>query len=124
MLLPFCVLGAEVVGSGVLQIWRQDDGFIASFAWQLNTQVPRIEGDEGEFEIFGDEVFVGEGVKPANCITESTCIANVFPREGGETRYTPVSSGTEDSAAYLRDSLHKGVIGVLTGLTRMLSRCS
>lgn len=71
----------------MLQVWRQDDRLIPGFSRQLNAQVPRIEGDKGEFKVLCGQVFVDECVKPGNCISEGTCIANVFPRESCETRY-------------------------------------
>lgn len=123
MLLPFGIFCTQVVRSRVLQVRRQHHGLVSSFSGKLDTEIPRIERDKGEFEVFRDQMFVGECVKSGNCITESTGIANVFPREGGKTRYTRqrLTAGFVNVAC---NSLHNGVIGVLTGLTRILSRCS
>lgn len=101
MLLPFGVFCAQVVCSGVLQIGRQDHSLVAGLSRQLNTEIPRVERDKGEFQVFRDQVFVGEIVKPGNCISEGTCIANVFPREGCQTRYMPCQKPSERTDSWI-----------------------
>jgi hypothetical protein len=42
MCLPPLVLGTEIEGAGVLEVRRENDGLVAGFARQLDTEVPRI----------------------------------------------------------------------------------
>lgn len=129
--LPSLVLGTKVKGARVLQVRRQNDGLVSSLTGQLYAEIPGVEGHERELEILGDEVFLGEGIKPVDGIAEGPCIANMLPREGGQARCIQPSAFDHESTRQhgrrrlvRRDLLQRGVMGVLTGLTRTLSRCN
>jgi hypothetical protein len=92
VLLPSLVLGAEIEGTGVLEVWRENDGLVSGLTRQLDTEVPRVEGDEGEIEVLGGQMLRGEGVEAVDGITEGTGIANVFPGEGREARCRQMGS--------------------------------
>ena len=83
VLLPALVFRPQVERAGVLEIGREDDGLVAGLAGQLDTQVPRVEGDEGEVEVLCRQVLRGKGVEPVDGIAEGASIADVFPRQGG-----------------------------------------
>lgn len=82
--LPALIFRAQVECPGVLEVGRQHDSFVPSLAWQLHTQIPRVECDEGEFVVLGEKVFVGELVEAVDCVTERTGVADVLPGEGGQ----------------------------------------
>lgn len=79
VLLPSLVLSTEIECTGVLQVWWEDDSLVAGLARKLNTEVPAVEGDEGEVEVLGCQVLVSKRIKPGDGIAESACIANVLP---------------------------------------------
>lgn len=87
MLLPPLVLGTEVEGPRVLEVWGEDDGLVASLAGELDTEVPGIEGDEDEVEVLRRQVLVGESIEPVNSISKGTSVSNVLPSQSRETRY-------------------------------------
>ena len=84
--LPSLVFGTKVEGARVLEIGRKDDGLIAGLAGQLNTKIPRIQGDKGKLQVLGEKVFLGESVEPVDSVTESTCRTDVLPCQSGQTR--------------------------------------
>ena len=106
----------------MLEVWRQDDGLIAGLTRQLDTQVPRVKSDEGEFVIFREDVLLSEGIEAVDGVPEGASIADLVPGQGGQAccRYTSANCGAgpleEDNL------LHSAVMGVLTGFTRTLSR--
>lgn len=71
--LPSLILGTKVEGAGVLEIRGQNDRFIPSLSRELDTQVPGVEGHEGELEVLAEKVFLGEGVKAVDGIPEGSC---------------------------------------------------
>jgi hypothetical protein len=82
VLLPSLVLGAEVEGTGVLQIGGEHNRLVAGLAGELYTQVPGIEGDENEVEILRCQVLGGERVESVDSISKGTSVPNVFPSQG------------------------------------------
>ena len=66
----------------MLQVGWQDNRLVASFSWQLNSQIPCVEGDEAEFQTFGEKVLLSKRVETVDCISEGTCILDMVPREG------------------------------------------
>ena len=111
----------------MLQVRWEHYGFVPSFSGKLHPKVPRVEGDECEFEIVGQQVLLGESVEAINRIAESAGGTHVFPRQGGQACCTPISTVrlfsfcTRQGRATV-DLLQSGVMGVLTGLTSTLSR--
>ena len=81
--LPTLVLGAKVECARVLNVRRQYDGLVTRLAGKLDTEVPRIEGDECELEVLGGDVFLVEIGEAVDCVTEGTCVADLVPGEGG-----------------------------------------
>jgi hypothetical protein len=79
VLLPALVLGSQIERPRVLEIWRQDYSFVASFAGKLNSEIPRIESYKGEVEVLRDEVFRGKRIEAVDCVAESSCIAYMLP---------------------------------------------
>ena len=71
----------------MLEVGRQDDGLVTSFAGELDTQVPGVESDEGEIEVLRREVFRRKGVETIDGIAEGPSIANVFPGQGRQARW-------------------------------------
>ena len=74
---------------------------------------------------------MGKSVEAIDGIAKRTSTSHVFPCECGQAcwKKRPRSISTNGLSRLIdnehcRYLLHKGVIGVLTGLTRMLSRCS
>ena len=84
VLLPSLVLSAEVEGAGVLEVWWEDNSFVAGLARKLNTEVPAVEGDEGELEVLRGQVLVGKRIEAGDSIAESARIADVLPSEGSQ----------------------------------------
>lgn len=70
MLLPTSILGAQIERARMLQIGRQNDGLVSRFPRQLDTEVPGIQRDKGEFKIGLDDMFLNERVEPGNCIAK------------------------------------------------------
>jgi hypothetical protein len=121
--LPSLVLGAQVKGARVLQVGGEDDGLVASLTGQLNTQVPRVERDESKLDVVLDKVFLGKLVEAVDGVAERACIADVLPGEGGKAGCGMCEWWDWWCWSYLWSFLlHRGVMGVLTGLTRTLSR--
>lgn len=56
VLLPSLVLGSQVEGAGVLEVWWKHDGLVASFAGKLDAQIPCIEGNEDEVQVLRVEL--------------------------------------------------------------------
>ena len=86
VLLPSLILGAEVEGAGVLQVRGENDGLVAGLAWQLDTQVPGIEGDEDEVEILGRQVLGNELIESSDSVSKGTRGSNILPSQGGQAR--------------------------------------
>ena len=54
----------------MLEVWGQDDGFVPRFAGKLDAEIPRIESDERELEVVGQQMFLRERIKAVNRIAE------------------------------------------------------
>lgn len=87
VLLPALILGAEVEGPRVLEVRRKDYRLVAGFPWELDTQVPGLEGDEDEVEVLRGEVLGGEGIEAVDGITEGAGISYMFPGQGRQARW-------------------------------------
>lgn len=87
VLLPALVFGPQIEGSGVLQIWWEHNCFIASFSGKLDSEIPGVEGDEGEIEVLRGQIFGRECIEAVDCIAEGARIANVFPGESCQAGY-------------------------------------
>lgn len=87
VLLPSLVLGSQIEGARVLEIWRQDNGFVAGFSGELDAKVPSIQSDEDEVKVLGVEVLGGEGIETVNCVPERAGVSNVLPRQGRQACY-------------------------------------
>lgn len=133
VLLPALILGSQIESARVLQVRWKHNGLVTGFPWELHAQVPGIESDEDKVKILGGQVLGSEGVEAVHGVSEGAGVSHMFPRQGGEARY---SWGVHPRSAYqasifLRrpgpsnqcDSLQRGVMGVLMGLTSTLSRC-
>lgn len=86
VLLPSLVLGAEIEGTGVLQVRGQHNGLVASLARHLDAEVPSIERDEDEFEVLGRQVFGSECIDASDSVPKGTGISNMLPGQGSQTR--------------------------------------
>ena len=126
--LPSLVLCAQIESARVLQVGREDNGLVASLARQLNAEVPGVESDKGKLGVVLDEVLLSELVEAVDGIAERACIANVLPCEGCKAGCTTCQSSCLYSRLLPQRQrlvlLQSGVMGVLTGFTRTLSRCS
>ena len=81
ILLPALIFCAEVVGTRVLEVWWQDDGFVPSFSGELNPQVPGIKSDEDEVQTLADEVLLSKCVDGRDCIAERASVSNMLPSQ-------------------------------------------
>jgi len=81
VLLPALIFGPKVEGPRMLKVWGQDDGFIPCFSRKLDAEVPRVQGDEGEFEIIGQQMFLRERIEAVDGVTEGTGGADMFPSQ-------------------------------------------
>ena len=88
MRLPSLVLGAQVKGPRVLQIWRQHHSLVPGLPRQLDTQIPRVQRHKGKLEVLADEVFLGKGVEAVDGVPEGTCGTDMLPGESGQARWT------------------------------------
>jgi hypothetical protein len=86
VLLPSLVLGSQIEGTGVLQVWREDNRLVTSLTGKLNTKVPGIEGDKDEIEILGRQVFSGKRVESRDSISKGTRVSDMFPSESCQAR--------------------------------------
>lgn len=128
--LPTLVLGTKIKGARVLQVGREDDGLVSSLPRKLHTEIPRVQRHKGKLQVLADEVFLSEGVEAVDGIAESACRAHMFPGESSQARYglkkndlgQPLAS--QHRCTKTANLLQRGVMGVLTGLTRTLSRWS
>lgn len=68
-------------------------------------------------------MFLGEGGEALNGIAEGTGIADLVPGQSRKTRCEGGGSASEWCGMVI-DLLQSAVMGVLTGLTRTLSRCN
>ncbi len=94
VLLPALVFCSQVKGSGVLEVRRQNNGFVTSFTGKLHSEVPRIECNEGEIEVLGCQVFGGKRIEAVDCVAEGSRIANVFPCESCQARCGRIKSAS------------------------------
>jgi len=53
-----------------LKVWWQDYSLVSCFSRELDTQIPGVKGDESEFEVLGNEVFVDKGVQTSDGVAE------------------------------------------------------
>lgn len=90
VLLPALIFGAQVEGPRMLEVRGQDDGFVPCFAWKLDAEVPRVQGDKGELEVIGEQVFLRESIEAIDGITERTSGADMFPRQSCQASCTRV----------------------------------
>lgn len=88
VLLPALVLGAQIESTRVLEVRRQDYGFVTSLAWQLDAKVPRIQSDEDEVEVLGCEVLVGKRIESRDGVSKGTRVSYVLPGERSEASCT------------------------------------
>lgn len=79
MLLPSLVFGPQIERPGVLEIWREHNGFVAGFSGELDPEVPSIQGYEDEVEVLRVEMLGGEGIETVNSVPERPGIPNVLP---------------------------------------------
>lgn len=164
VLLPSLIFSSQVKGARVLQIRRQHNSLVAGFSRELNSEVPGIEGDEDEIEVFRSQILGSERVEAGDGIPKGTSVSDMFPRQSRQTRceerekQSNVSpsfrqctasleilkrrfraritsarqkgqiatdeakrEGKNGRSTTLKNLLHSGVMGVLTGLTRTLS---
>ena len=56
VLLPSLVFGAEIKGSGVLQVRGEHNSLVAGFSGKLHAKVPGIERHEDKIEVLRREV--------------------------------------------------------------------
>lgn len=82
-LLPACILLTEIEGPGVLKVRGKNGGFVTSFAWQLDPEVPGIKGDEGELIIVRCDVLMDEGIEARDGILECAGATHVLPSQSG-----------------------------------------
>jgi len=87
VLLPSLVFRSKVKGARVLEIWRQNNGLVASLARKLNTEIPGVKRDEGEIQVLGGQMFGSKCIEAADGVAESACIADVLPGQSGEAGY-------------------------------------
>jgi hypothetical protein len=66
----------------VLQVCGKDNRFVSGFSGKLNSEVPGVEGDEGEFTVLGN-LLSDKFVKPCNGVSEGSGVSDVLPSEGG-----------------------------------------
>lgn len=83
--LPMLVFGTEIEGTGVLEVWRENNGLVSCFTWQLHAKVPRFERDKGKLGVVRDQVFLGKLVEAVDGVTEGACVLDVLPGESGQT---------------------------------------
>ena len=86
MLLPTLVFGAKIECSRMLQVRGQDNSFVASLSWQLNPEVPGIEGDEHEVEVLGGQILGSERVEAVDSISKGTSVPNMLPSQSRQAR--------------------------------------
>jgi len=86
MLLPSLVFGSQIERSGVLEVRWKHDGLVSGFARKLNSEIPRIEGNEGEVEALRNKVFASKGIEPVDSITEGSCVTNMLPSQSCQAR--------------------------------------
>ena len=88
VLLPALILGTQIKGSGMLQVWGQHHGFVPCFSRKLDTEIPRVQGDERELEVIGKQVFLRERIEAVDRITKRTSGADMFPSQSCQASYT------------------------------------
>lgn len=71
----------------MLQVWWEDDSLVSGLTRKLDTKIPRIKRDEGELEVVGNEMLLGELIEAVDGVTEGSCVTNVLPGQGGQTRF-------------------------------------
>jgi hypothetical protein len=101
VLLPSLVLGAEIEGTGVLQVWGENDGLVAGFAGELDSKIPGIEGHKREVEILRYQMLRSKCIEAVDCVPKSACIANMFPgerRQAGAERCNRRIDGLDEDA--------------------------
>lgn len=86
VLLPSLVLCPKIEGAGVLEVGGKNNGLVASFAGKLNSEIPGIEGDENEVEVFGRQMLRGKRVEPRDGISKGTRVSDMLPRQGRQAR--------------------------------------
>lgn len=83
VLLPPLVLGTQVEGARVLEVWGQDDALIPAFSGKLDTEVPSLQCNKDKFEVFRSQMLLNKGVESADGIVESSSVTDMFPGQGG-----------------------------------------
>lgn len=131
VLLPSLVLGAEVEGTRVLEVGGKHHGLVSGFSGKLDAQIPGVEGHKDEVKVLGVEMLGGEGIEAIDSVPESASISNVLPcqscqaccKKPGRQLCGPEKAkyAAPGGGSRMQNLLHKGVIGVFTGLTSTLS---
>lgn len=110
VLLPSLIFLAQVKGSRVLKVGRQNDSLVASLTGQLDTQVPGIECDKDKVEVLRGKVFGSKGIEAVNGIAEASGVSNMLPGECGKARWrgrkkrlASVLSGSRNGGSCLCD---------------------
>lgn len=79
VLLPSLVLGAEIEGSRVLQVWRKHHSLVSSLSRQLHAEIPGIKREEDEVLILRGKLFGSKRVESVDGVPESTSVPDMFP---------------------------------------------
>jgi hypothetical protein len=79
MRLPVLVFGAEVEGARVLEVRWQNNRLVTRLTWQLDPQIPCIQGHKRKFQVVGQEMLLCELVKPIDGFAEGTGMLDMFP---------------------------------------------
>ena len=86
VLLPSLILGTQIEGAGVLEIWWQHHGLVTSFPGELDPKVPGVQSDEDKVKVLGVEMFGGEGVETVDRVPERASISNMLPGQCRQAR--------------------------------------
>lgn len=66
----------------MLQIRWENHGLVAGLARQLDTEVPRVECNESEFEVLRSDVFSVKVCETIDGVAEGAGVADLVPCEG------------------------------------------
>src|SRR2546423_502230 len=87
----------------MLEVRRENDGFITCFSRKLDTHVPRIQRHERKLEVLRQEVVLSKCIETVDCIPEGSCRADMFPGQGRQARWDMRSVNCSASGPMTRD---------------------
>lgn len=84
----------------MLKVYRKHNSLVSCLTGKLHAKIPRVEGNESEFEALGCQMLGSKCVKAVDGVSERPCCPYMLPGESGEARLWKISPAAADSIEF------------------------